>query len=148
MDQPCEEGDRNSFVTPQKQKATFKRRNRESVLSPNSMWAGKTVRVKDDEMMERIQVLIKSELSFMRDDIRKEMYANADSSKNSMYADTTKELHDGMYTSFKVEMQHLIRAEVNVVECIMQEKLDEVVASFEIMENQGGKMHEGKRYSD
>ena len=138
MEQSGEEGDTSGFMTPQKMKATFKRRNRESILSPSSMRAGKAVRVKDDVMIEKIQMMIKSDLSFMRDDIRKEMYANADSYKNSMYADMRKELdkamldkHNGMYTSLKVEMQNLIRTEVNIMECTMQEKLDGAIANFE-----------------
>ena len=74
----------------------------------------------------------------MRDDIRKEMYANADNYKNSMYADMRKELdkamlgkYDEMYISLNGEMQTLVRAEVNVMECIMQKKLDEAIASFD-----------------
>ncbi|MCO5573868.1 hypothetical protein L7F22_027643 [Adiantum nelumboides] len=138
MDQPDEMDDTSSFVAPQKMQATFKRRNRESILSPGTLRAGKTIRVKDDVWIERIQVMIKSELSFMIDDIRKEMYANADNYKNSMYADMRKELdkamlgkYDEMYTSLKGEMQNLVLVEVNAMECAKQKKLDEAMASFD-----------------
>lgn len=111
-----EEGDASIYNTPQKTKATFKRRNGDSILSPGSLRVGKTVRIQDDLISEKVQVMIKDELSFMRDDIRKEMYANAENYKKSMYADMRKELDKEMlgkqnelYTSLKLEMQTLVR---------------------------------------
>ena len=73
-------------------KATFKRRNRDSVLSPGSLRVGKTSRIHDEAMMEKVQMMIKSEINFMRDDLRKEMHASAESYRNSMYVNMKREL--------------------------------------------------------
>ena len=127
------------YTTPQKMKATFKRRNRDSVLSPGSLRLGKTSRIHDEAMMEKVQMMIKSEINFMRDDLRKEMHASAESYRNSMYVNMKRELgkellgiQDEKCSSLKTELQNLIKAEVNVMECIVQKRLeDEVVAKFE-----------------
>ena len=126
------------YITPQKTKATFKRRNRDSVLSPGSLRLGKTSRIHDEAMMEKVQMMIKSEINFMRDDLRKEMHANAESYRNSMYVNMKRDLgkellgiQDEKCSSLKTEIRNLIKAEVNVMECVVQKRLDEVVAKFE-----------------
>lgn len=71
------------YITPQKTKATFKRMNRDSVLSPGSLHLGKTSRIHDESMMEKVKMMIKAKINFMRDDLRKEMHTNAESYRNS-----------------------------------------------------------------
>ena len=138
MDQSVDVGDASVYKTPPKSKVTFRRRIRDSTLSPGSLRARKLFKVKDDLVYERVQVMIKAELSVMRGDIEKEMYANVETCKKAMYADMRKQLdkemlgkRDEMYTALKGEMQNIVRAEVNVMECVMRKRLEDAIAVFE-----------------
>ncbi|MCO5560027.1 hypothetical protein L7F22_013633 [Adiantum nelumboides] len=106
MDQPVAVGNECPYETPPKWKATIRQRTQDSTLTPESMRTGKLSRVKMT-MYEKVQVMIKVELSLLRGDIEKEMYANVESYKKAMYANMRKELDkemlgkcDEMYTSW------------------------------------------------
>ena len=96
-------------------------------------------------------MMIKSEINFMRDDLRKEMHASAESYRNSMYENMKRELgkellgiQDEKCSSLKTEIRNLIKAEVNVMECVVQKSLDEVVAKFESWKTNMEKCMRGK----
>ena len=111
--------DGNLCQTPPKAKLIFRRKTRDNALSPGSLRAGKLAKIKDELMYEKMQTMIKVELSLMRVDIEREMHAAVVASKNDMH------------TTLKGEMHAIVRAEVNVLECVMQKRLDDALAVFE-----------------
>lgn len=128
------------FQTPPKAKHTFRRKNREYTVSPTMLRADKMYKFKDEMTYERIQVMIRSELSLLRKDIETEMYAHVETCKETMYADMRKELdnemiskheHEQICTSLKTELQNYVRVEVNVMECVVQKKLADALHAFE-----------------
>ena len=54
-------------------------------MSPGSLRAGKLAKIKDELMYEKMQTMIKVELSLMRVDIEREMHATVVAFKNDMY---------------------------------------------------------------
>ena len=85
--------------------------------------------------------MIRSELSLLRSDINTEMYAHVETCKKTMHADMRKELdnemiskheheHEQICTSLKTELQNYVKVEVNVMECVVQKKLDDALCAF------------------
>ena len=98
-------------------------------MSPIMLRADNMYKFKDEMMYERIQVMIRSELSLLRNDIETEMYAHVETCKKTMHTDMRKELdnemiskheHEQICTSLKTELQNYVKAEVNVMECVVQ----------------------------
>ncbi|MCO5590838.1 hypothetical protein L7F22_044813 [Adiantum nelumboides] len=80
------------YRTPPKAKQTFRRKNREHIVSPAMLRADKMSKTKDEIMYERVQMMIRAELSLLRSDIEKEMHTQVEIYKKTMYADIRKEL--------------------------------------------------------
>jgi hypothetical protein len=118
MDEPVDTGGRSAYHTPPKAKMTFRRKVRDNILSPGSLRAEKSSRTKDEAWAEKVHVMIKAEVSLLRSEIEREMLANVDAYKKDMYA-------------LRVEAQAIARAEIHVMECAMQKRLDEASAIFE-----------------
>ena len=108
----------SAYHTPPKAKMTFRRKGRDSILSPGSLRAEKSSRTKDDAWAEKVHVMIKAEVNSLRSEIEREMLANVDAYKKDMYA-------------LRVESQATARAEIKVMECVMQKRLDDACATFE-----------------
>lgn len=120
------------FQTPPKAKHTFRRKSRDYTVSPTMLRADKMYKLKDEMMYERMQVMIRSELSLLRNDIETGLYAHVEAYKKTMHADTiSKKEHEQICTSLKTELQHYVKAVVNVMECVVQKKLDDALHAFE-----------------
>ncbi|MCO5602533.1 hypothetical protein L7F22_056666 [Adiantum nelumboides] len=126
------------YKTPPKAKQTFRRKNREHIVSPAMLRANKMSKTRDEIMYERVQMMIRAELSLLRSDIEKEMHTQVEIYKETMYADIRKELDnelmskkEEMYKSLKIEMQNSMRAEAIVIECVVQKKLEDALLAFE-----------------
>ncbi|MCO5611640.1 hypothetical protein L7F22_065894 [Adiantum nelumboides] len=139
------------FKTPPKAKQTFRRKNREHIVSPAMLRADKMSKTRDEIMYERVQMMIRAELSLLRSDIEKEMHTQVEIYKETMYADIRKELDkdlmskkEEMYKSLKIEMQNSMRAEANVIECMMQKKLEDTLLAFESWKSNTEKCMNGK----
>ena len=134
MDAPGDVTNQGVYQTPPKRLNAFRRKARESTLSPGSLRAGKQSRIKDDLMYERVQIMMKVELDSMKIDIEKKMYEAMEARKNDMYADMRKEMYEAlraeMYAIVKGEMHALLRADVHVMETLVYKKMDERLASF------------------
>ncbi|MCO5611602.1 hypothetical protein L7F22_065856 [Adiantum nelumboides] len=96
-------------------------------------------------------MMIRAELSLLRSDIEKEMHTQVEIYKETMYADIRKELDkdlmskkEEMYKSLKIEMQNSMRAEANVIECVVQKKLEDALLAFESWKSNTEKCINGK----
>ncbi|MCO5568314.1 hypothetical protein L7F22_022013 [Adiantum nelumboides] len=97
-----------------------------------------------------LKMMIRAELSLLRSDIEKEMHTQVEIYKATMYADIRKELDKDlmskkeMYKLLKIEMQNSMRAEANVIECVMQKKLEGALLAFESWKSNTEKCMNGK----
>ena len=63
----------DTYQTPPKAKATFRRKARESVLSPSSLRASKLNKITDDVLFEKVQMMIQAELTLIKQELEREM---------------------------------------------------------------------------
>ncbi|KAI5055629.1 hypothetical protein GOP47_0029150 [Adiantum capillus-veneris] len=82
MDLAMNEED-DDYQASLKATATFRRKIRDSVLSPNSMRAGKLNKIKDEAMYEKVQMMIRVELNLIRAFMEKEISKPRRSEKSS-----------------------------------------------------------------
>ena len=71
--EPSKDIPEDTYQTPPKAKATFRRKARESVLSPRSLRASKLSKIKDDVLFEKVQMMIQAELTLVKQELEREM---------------------------------------------------------------------------
>ena len=113
--QPEEEG---NYQTPPKAKATFRRKNRESVLSPSSLRASKLNRIRDDALFEKVQMVIQAELTLVRQELEREMVKAKEDYKLQLDNELT------------VKMTNKARAEVEVARALWEKELEKTMTTM------------------
>lgn len=88
-------------------------------MSPSLLRAKKAAKVKDEHMYEKVQIMIKAELSAMRASFEKEVC-------------TSMEAHRvNLYNVLKGEMQQFVRAEVQIAQVLWQQELNKATDTWE-----------------
>ena len=114
MDSQPEEG---NYQTPPKAKATFRRKNRESVLSPSSLRASKLNRIRDDAMFEEVQMMIQAELTLVRQELEREMVKAKEDYRLQLDNELT------------VKMTNKVRSEVEVAWALWERELEKTMTT-------------------
>ena len=114
--QPEEEG---SLHTPPKARNTFQRRPRDSFLSPGSIRKSKINKIKDDALFEKVQIIIRAELSLLRSEMERELATAKEAFKTQLHMELT------------VSFQSRIRAEMEVAEALWRKELENERAEME-----------------
>ena len=107
--QPEDEG---SLQTPPKGKAFFKRRLRESLLSPGSIRVSKMNKIKDEALFEKVQIIVQAELAQMKAEMERELTKAKEVFKTQLHLELT------------VSFQNRLREEIDVARTLWKRELE------------------------
>lgn len=103
--------DEGSYQTPPRATQTFRRKVRESILSPGSLRASKVSKSKDEDLYERMHIMLRAEIKFMRAEMGKEVLTILEEHKQEMYKTMKKEF-DKEIAVMRTQMQKEIKEEI------------------------------------
>ena len=107
--QPEDEG---NLQTPPKGKAFFKRRPRESLLSPGSIRVSKMNKIKDEALFEKVQIIVQAELAQMKAEMERELTKAKEVFKTQLHLELT------------VSFQNRLREEIDVARTLWKRELE------------------------